>query len=242
MAHPNARTPMGVPLAFLLLLGSALWSLAGPVEARAQAQEFDSRIVHILEEPRHRIVHRDDDVYVLDVQINPGDTTLAHTHDAAIMYTFISSGSGPTGGRVSANTDYVEENFTHRVDNQGPELFRIIALTNYSAPMEGDPAADRPAGLDAEPQLENAWFRSYRLELEPGEETPELEHRNSVLVVQVSDGLTHVTREDGITRELDSMGDWAWREPGSAYRIRNVGEEAVSVVVNEARRTEMEEM
>lgn len=230
---PKVWSPRAVRMAVLVFLGSG--ALASAPGASAQTEEeFGSRIVNILQEPRHRTVHRDGDVYLLDVQINPGDTTLAHTHDAAIMYTFISLGRGSAGGRVSSNTDYVAENFTHRVSNDGPDLFRIIALTNYGPPVSG--MDDRPNGLEGDPQLENEWFRSYRVELEPGEATPEHRHGNPTVVVQVSDGLTHVTREDGITAELAGEGDWAWRDPGSPYAIHNVGEEPVSIVVHEARR------
>src|SRR5690606_10103698 len=119
----------------------------------------------------------------------------------------ISSGQGSSGGRVSSNTDYVTENFTHRVNNPGPNLFRIIALTNYGPPVQG--VTDRPSGLSVEPQLENDWFRSYRLELEPGETTPAQGHQNPTVVVQVSEGTVHVSRHDGITAELTDEGDWA---------------------------------
>ncbi len=229
------RLPPSIAVALL-----ALTAVLPTAELAAQTEaEFGSRIVNIRQEPRHRTVHRDGDIYLIDVQINPGDTTLAHTHDAAIMYTFISNGDGPRGGPVSSNTDYVRENFTHRVNNPGPHLFRIIALTNYGPPISG--SGDRPSGLGDDPQLENEWFRSYRIELAPGEESPSQTHRNPAVVVQVTDGLTHVSREDGITAELDSMGDWAWREPGSSFRIRNSGDQPVTVVVNEARRRASEE-
>lgn len=205
------------------------------VTAQNQPGDFpDARVVRILEEPRHRVVHHDGDVWLLDVQINPGDTTLPHTHDAAIMYTFISNGEEALHGRVSSNTDYVEESYTHRVHNEGPGLFRIIALTNYGPPRDG--AMDSPAGLDAEPTLENPWFRSYRRELAAGESTAVLTHRNPAVIVQVTEGLVHVSREDGITAELDAMGDWAWRDTGSPYRVSNVSDSPVTVVINEARR------
>jgi mannose-6-phosphate isomerase-like protein (cupin superfamily) len=193
------------------------------------------RVVHILEEPRHRTVWQDGDVRVLDVQINPGDTTLAHTHDSPIMYTFISSGSGSSNGRVSSNTNYASEPFTHSVSNAGPGLFRIIAIAHFGP---GDPAVggSRPDGLAGDPQLENQWFRSYRVELAPGQETTVHRHRNPALIVQVTEGSTQVTREDGITAELTRMGDWAWRNAESPYRIKNVGTAPLSVVVNEARR------
>ena len=100
--------------------------VAAGAELEAQTpDEFGSRIVNIRQEPRHRTVHQHGDIYLLDVQINPGDTTLAHTHDAAIMYTFVSNADGRRGGPVSSNTDYVDENVTRRVNNQGPHLFRI---------------------------------------------------------------------------------------------------------------------
>ena len=99
-------------------------------------------------------MHRDGDIYVLDVQINPGDMTLQHTHDAPILYTFISSGTGPSGGRLSSNTEYVNKNFTHQVSNEGPGLFRIIALTNYGPPI-ADLKSDRPTGMSGDPEIEN---------------------------------------------------------------------------------------
>ncbi|MBT8146092.1 MAG: hypothetical protein KJN90_04520 [Gammaproteobacteria bacterium] len=206
------------------------------VTLAAQEQDWGgARVVNILDEPRHRTMHRDGELYVLDVQINPGDQTLPHTHDAAIIYTFISNGDGPIGGRVSSNTDYVAENHTHRVSNEGPELFRIIAFTNYGAGIV-NLSSDRPQGVAAEPQLENRWFRSYRVELAPGETTALQTHHNPSIVVQVTEGLTHVTRSDGITEELDTMGDWAWRDADSPFLLRNIGTEPVAVVINEARR------
>ena len=195
----------------------------------------DQRVVNIRQEPRHRTMHQDGDLYVIDVQINPGDMTLPHTHDSAIMYTFISNGDGPLGGRVASNTDYAKEDFTHQVSNDGTHLFRIIAFANYSS-GERSITAGRPKGLTGEPELENEWFRSYRVELAPGEETAVQTHRHPSIIVQVGDGLTHVSRQDGITAELGAMGDWTWRDANSSYSVRNVGSEAVSIVINEGRR------
>ncbi|MQA91007.1 MAG: hypothetical protein GEU90_12340 [Gemmatimonas sp.] len=212
-------------------VGPAVLLLLALVAAgKAEAQ----RTVVVHEEPRHRLVHEEGDLKLLDVQILPGDTTLDHTHVSPIMYTFISSGEGPSGGRVSANTQYVEEPFTHRVSNDGGHLFRIIALAHYG-PEVANVSAGRPEGLEGEPQLENEWFRSYRLELAPGEETPMINHLNPAVIVQVSDGHTEVTKEKGFGADLTVVGDWTWRDAGSAYQIRNTGTEPLSVVVNEGR-------
>ncbi len=197
--------------------------------------EFDRiRTVNILQEPRHRTVHTEGDLRLLDVQINPGDTTLPHTHDSAILYTFISNGEGPLNGRVSSVITYVDEQFTHRVSNDGPGLFRIIALASYAAPYTN--TAIPVMGLTQEPQLENAWFRSFRVELAAGESSADISHGYPVAIVQVSEGLLHVSRADGITSELKAAGDWAWRTAGQPYQIHNKTDSPVVVVINEALR------
>ncbi len=205
------------------------------VSPLAQEDQFPGeRVVHLLDEPRHRTVHHDGDLYLLDVQINAGDVSLPHTHDQAILFTSMSRGSGPQDGGVSANIDYASEAVTHKVSNSGPGLMRILALVNDGS---GNPnlTADRPTGLSGEPQLENAWFRSYRVELAPGEETAMQSHNFSSIVIQVADGLLHVTRGDGITTELDARADWAWHKANQSFVVRNVGRVASAVVINEGR-------
>jgi quercetin dioxygenase-like cupin family protein len=191
------------------------------------------RTVMVYQEPRHRLVVDHGDIKLLDVQILPGDTTLDHTHDSPIMYTYINLGNGSANGRVMTNEYKAEEPYTHRVPNNGTELFRIIALAHYGDGKQGND--DRPAGFSVEPTLESQWFRSYRLELAPGQETPVHTHQNPAVVVQVTDGQVQVTKENGFGAELDGQGDWTWRDAGSPYQIRNVGSEIVFVVVNEAR-------
>jgi quercetin dioxygenase-like cupin family protein len=235
--HFRVSPRASVALIALIIATSATaqGTKAAAPPAKNTAVGDPNRIVPILQEPRHRQVHRDGDIYVLDIQINPGDMTLQHTHDAPILYNFISTGTGPAGGRASSNTDYVTKNFTHQVSNEGPGLFRIIALTNYGPPM-ADPKADRPSGMSGDPEIENPWLRAYSLTLAPGRSTEAQTHHNPSLIVQVAAGLVHVTREDGITSELTSMGSWAWRNAQSTYQIRNVGTAPVKIMINEARR------
>ncbi|MEX2581813.1 MAG: hypothetical protein WD766_00940 [Gemmatimonadota bacterium] len=187
------------------------------------------------DEPHHRVVHVDGDLKLLDVQVIPGDTTMAHTHSTPIFYTFVSTGSGPTNGRVSGVTRYAEEPFTHVVINDGPHLLRILALGNYGPPVrDGEDAL--PVGMPVEPQEENPWFRSYRLELGPGEETPLIRHDNPAVIIQATEGHTDVSRATGYGADLVKLGDWTWRDEGSPYRVRNAGSTPVVVVVNEGRR------
>lgn len=218
---------------------ASLAMLAGLVpedKARAQPQQDlrDQKIVHLLQEPRHRTVFRDGDVYLLDVQVNPGDTSFYHTHDAPLMTTSISTANGPGNGRVGVNIDYAERNFTHAISNAGPGLVRILALTTYYAGIEGD--EDAPEGMTVEPDVENRWFRSYRVTVGPGEETPLQTHYQPTFVIMATPGKAHITRDDGITAELRAIGDWTYREEGASFAIRNTGAVAFDLIINEARR------
>lgn len=197
------------------------------------------RVVHVLDEPRHRTVHVDGDVRLLDVQVNPGDNSLPHTHDSPIMYTFINLGRG-LDGRVSSITRYVDEPFTHRVGNSGEELFQIIALTSFADAVPHE-TQDLPSGLVQKPELENGWFRAWRLTLEAGERYQPITHINPAFVVQVSAGALQVQRGDGITGELLQPGHWWAVGARQNYVLHNPSTQPVTVVVKEARRPAVED-
>lgn len=233
-ALARLSAPVLLVLGIVLLPGTGLPG-ADRLAAQEEGEFDDQRVVIVHEEPRHRLVVDAGDIKVLDVQIQPGDTTLPHRHVSPIMYTFVSFGDGPANGRVDSRTDYLEEPLTHRVSNEGPHLFQIIAIAHYGEGSE-DLTAHRPDGIEKEPQLENPWFRSYRFELEPGEETAVHRHRNPVVIVQVTEGEAEVVRDDGFGDQLHGLGKWAWREAEGTYRLRNAGDAPVAVVVNEARK------
>lgn len=226
------RIAIGVCLAAAGAWAAAQSGTGTPQEFEGQTEPL--RVVHILDEPRHRTVHKGDNFRLLDVQINPGDTTLPHTHDSPILYTFISNGQGPLNGRLSSVTSYVDEPLTHRVNNPGPGLFRIIALAGFG-PAIPDMNADLPQGISQPAELENSWFRAWRLNLPAGSETGPIRHVNPAFAVQVSSGTLTLTREDGMSRELLAPGDWAAVTAAHSYRIVNTSDQAVSVVIKEAR-------
>ena len=233
--EPMNQLPESGRVAFAAASLALLMGLI-PVGAWAQPeQDFrGKKVVHLLQEPRHRTVFNDGDIYLLDVQINPGDMSFPHIHDAPIMTTLISNANGPGNGRVGVNLDYAERNFTHEVSNSGPGLLRILALTSYSTGVDGN--EDAADGMTVEANVENRWFRSYRLTVEPGAETSLQTHRQPTFVILATPGKAHVSREDGITAELLAIGDWTYRPEGASFLIRNPGTEAVVLIVNEARR------
>jgi len=223
----------GTALAIAVLFATdsqfPLWSIT-----HAQQTDFsDEKVVHLLEEPRHRTVHNEGNLYLLDVQVNPGDISFAHVHDQPILLTTIRTGGGPSTAAVRAIPEYYSEPLTHKVSNDGPGLLRIIAFVNGGDGVEGD--GDAPSGMNADPGVYNPWFRSYEIELGPGEQTAMQSHENHTVVVQRTEGTVHITREDGLTRELDAAGEWEWRQPGSAFMVRNMGNSSVLVAINEGR-------
>jgi quercetin dioxygenase-like cupin family protein len=221
-----------LPILGLLLLINGLSSWQ-PI--LAQENEFaGEKIVHVLEEPRHRTVLQKGQLYMIDMQLNPGDTSFPHRHDQAILLNRISSPDGPQLGIIEAITTYASETFTHKIENNGDHLWRILAFIHDG---NGEPVRinDRPSEMNGEPEIENNWFRTYRIELAAGETTFTQRHHNPSVIVQATEGLVQVSREDGITRELAQAGDWAFREAGASYRITNVGNDRVIINVNEIR-------
>ena len=220
-------------LTAIMFAGTPLERLFSPKTFAQNDNTVKEKVVHLLEEPRHRTVHRQGNLYLLDVQVNPGDTSLQHVHDQAMLLTPIPTSRGPSNGPVRSISEYAFEPFTHNVSNDGPGLLRIIALVNGG---EGSSdAGDAPDGLPFEPDIENPWFRAYRLELGPGEQTSLQNHNNHTVIVQGSAGIVHVTRKDGLTRELKAAGEWEWREPGSPFIVKNMGNSSVIVAINEGR-------
>lgn len=211
-------------------------SLGLSLTSVAQDQEFaGEKVVHLLQEPRHRTVHKQNGLFLLDVQINPGDTSFPHTHNQAILLTYINDENGPRFGELRSVPEYASKPLTHKVDNPGPGLLHIMALVNAGTGVPAD-TRDEPTGLEHLPTLENPWFRAYRLRLAPGETLPRQTHSNPTVIVQGSAGLLQVTRADGITHELSQAGDWAWRDAGAPFVIRNMSSNEVIVTINEGRR------
>ena len=189
------------------------------------------QVVSVLDEPMHRVVHRDGDLYLLDVQIPPGAVTLAHRHDSAMLYTIVHDADGPTGGVTDSETEWAEHPFVHTVTNAGPGLMHIIGICHYGPGRREQPSE----GSLRNPQLSDAWFRSFRIQLNPGEQTDWLTQPNPAVVVQVTTGTGQVLRKDGQTMDLSGTGHWAWNDASSSFRIRNTGASPLELVVNEAR-------
>lgn len=218
--------------------------------------------VPLTQEPRHHVVFESPSMRIHDIQVPPGDTTLFHTHDTAILYVpiFRSTtrsqvlGGEWSGGAATAAaatpppttpapaeaqrprpaysvTTYVEKLYTHRLNNFGPTLFRLVGIANRSKGASG--AADDVSGLSAKPEVENNWYRAHRVVLKPGEATPTHRHATPVVVVMQTAGTA--TSDSDAWLPLNGPGDIA-RHPGTApHTLRNAGPTEVELVEVEVR-------
>ncbi len=214
--------------------------------------------VPLFQEPRHHVVFESASMRIHDIQIPPGDTTLYHTHDTAILYVPIASsrtraqvlgaewgGGGAAAapaaavveparpGKVNSVVTYVEKPFTHRVNNVGTTVFRLVGIANRTAGAAAD--TDDVSGLSATPELVNKWYRAHRLVLKAGEATASHRHATPVVVVMQTPGTASAAQADGAGwLPLNGPGSFARHEAGT-HVVRNVGANDVELVEIEVR-------
>ena len=130
-------------------------------------------------------------------------------------------------GRMMSTTSYATQPLTHRVNNVGNTLFRLIGITNSSA---GDESTTPSAGFDAEAEITNRWFRGYRRTLTaiPNEHR----HANPVAIVLISG---RAVAAGAPKLPLDKPGAFAWIEGNTPHNVQAIGETA-EVVEVEVRR------
>jgi hypothetical protein len=234
----------------------AMGLVAGvPVAAHAQAppaaNTATEKWVPVFEEPRHHLVVDTPTLRILDIQIPPGDTTLFHMHNSAMIYVPISSSrtrsqtlgedwpapsaapaaatpaaapaTPPRPGRITGAANYVEKPTTHRVNNIGSTLFRLIGIANMTA---GDAAP--PAASATKPEMENRWYRVERLVIAPGTSAPVPSFAGAVVVVMQTPGTAAV--DGAVWQPLNGPGDFARIDGSKPYLVHNRGAAEIEVV------------
>ncbi|MEZ5030939.1 MAG: hypothetical protein R2787_06050 [Saprospiraceae bacterium] len=97
--------------------------------------------IPVYQEPFHHLVFANDEIRILDVRLQPGDTSAWHVHRDAITYI------GLEGSRIwldvpgehprsvylpddfwGGDTDYPEAPFVHRIANVGLQPFHLLAV------------------------------------------------------------------------------------------------------------------
>lgn len=136
-------------------------------------------------------------------------------------------------GKVNSVTTYVEKPYTHRVNNVGATVFRLVGIANLTAGATAD--TDDVSGLSTTPELTNKWYRAHRLALKAGQATPPHRHTTAVVVVMQTPGTASAALGDGgAWLPLNGPGSFARHDAGT-HVVRNVGANDVELVEIEVR-------
>jgi quercetin dioxygenase-like cupin family protein len=187
--------------------------------------------VPVENEPHHVTVLKNDYLQVFHVTLEPGETSLLHTHahdDAAVRLstaTVASEGPGePMGqgepvrpGQVSARTCEPTP-VTHRVHNIGTTRFVVMDVQILKRP-EGPPSSPiKP------PAAENSQIRVYHYELSPGAVSAPHTHTRPYLLVAVTDVSLLVSTADGHSLTVPlCAGEFRWVEAADAHAFCSDG-------------------
>lgn len=236
------RDGTGRPTAFSVV-DSRVWDLRFARRDRGAARQTDARTqVPVEREPHHHVVLTTAALRILDININPGDMTLFHAH-AHDMATVCISGSASRGEAFDAEdfgrtgppcqpgragvAEYTDKPATHRLQNAGDRLFRLIAVENLRpvASMATDQAP--PVGKVVQ---DKRAFRITELRLDPGQSTAMHAHARSTVVV-VADGRAvdvRAANRDG--QRLEGPGRWTVIDEGASHALTNSGMVPATVI------------
>jgi mannose-6-phosphate isomerase-like protein (cupin superfamily) len=226
--------------ALLLVSQSAISQSDQQVPGPDDRAAVESPIVPVHHEPHHRQVFQFGPTRILDLQIPPGDLSWFHSQSPGSDW----SGGAPRSGRperppqetrpsprATSFTGYFDNPTTHRIQNIGDSLFRAMVVVNETA--GNDMQSVEQAGFDGEPELTNAWFRSYRVSLGPGESTDRHEHESPVVILQAIDGRGKA--HGPMDFEFNEPGQWAYYDRGVDHSIENLGKEPIELLEIEVR-------
>jgi len=189
--------------------------------------------VPVEEEPHHKTVFKNDSVQAFRVTLQPGETSLMHTHahdDAAVRLSTATVAADSPGqplgpaehvqpGLVSARDNQVRP-LTHRVHNVGATVFDVIDVQILSRPPGPAVPAISP------PAAENARMRVYRYEIEPGATTAPHEHARPYLLVAATGIDLGMTSPDGTSvQHAVKAGDMHWVDTAVTHAFVNRGKE-----------------
>ena len=132
-----------------------------------------------------------------------------------------------------SDISYAEQPNTHRIRNDGTNLFRAMVIVNETKGGD-ETVTEQAAGFTDKPLSSNRWFRSYRIALGPGEKTAEHVHKAPVVILQDTEGKGVGT---GPMRfEFNEPGQWGFFDAGARHQLANTGDGRVEFIEVEVRR------
>ena len=182
--------------------------------------------VPVREEPHHKPVLENDYIRLLDVHINPGDTTLYHIHAAPSVIVFISKSvmgaqimnqsPAQPGEVLPAQTrfiDYDKNPVTHRVYNSGNNVFHVMDIEL----VKKQPSPDSCIAIqqnNIETTINEKLVRVYKFDLTGHQSLPIPKSNCAYLLVCI-------TGKINITNREITTGEYLFFDPGSAIVLGN---------------------
>ena len=194
--------------------------------------------MRVYEEPFHHLVFENKMVRILDVQLQPGDTSAFHSHADPISYVAINGshiwldpGKGESPLRrprtvflkdnyIGSHISYRESSFVHRIANAGMDYFRLIAVENLFTSHRPDANISIPGDM-GEVILHNDYFLIMKIVIDAGKE---LQWDNKAPAVIILKSKTPVTVHTEKDTELEEPGDWVWLDGINSATISNLRE------------------
>jgi hypothetical protein len=194
--------------------------------------------VPVEKEPHHKTVFKNRYVQVFRVQLEPGRTSLMHTHfhdDASVRLSTATVAADSPGGPVGAPEpvypgllsarDNEKKPLTHRVHNIGTTLFDVILVQVLERPTGPSSPAVSLAGA------ENSKMRVYRHDIGPGITAAQHIHARPFVFVAVTDvDLDTISPNGAISKRLVKAGDIQWIGSRVTHSFANRGRAKAIIV------------
>ena len=195
------------------------------------ATQEASAPVPVEQEPHHHLVLKNDNLLVLRVILQPGESSLYHVHSVDDVAVWLGNTSAaqqlpnePESAPVEQKPGNItlrtlrETPFTHRVHNVGKGLFDVLDVEILQRPEHPSSAVAGPVAG------ENPSARVYKWTLAPGGATPMHTHERPYLIVAATGFNLKMTAPDGqsTTHEI-KPGDFHWVTSKVTHSLANAG-------------------
>jgi len=192
--------------------------------------------VPVMKEPRHKPVLVNNYVRLLDVHINPGDTTLYHIHATPSVIVFISKstigaqkmGEAPSAANAvlpaqTSFANYGANPITHRVFNAGENIFHVMDIEL----VRKEPSADSCAALtNVATTINEKLVRVYNFDV--SHQQPFIAAKNNCAHLLVC-----ISGEINTPAKKLQAGDYIFYDPGKSISITNNQEQGATCVMLE---------
>jgi hypothetical protein len=191
--------------------------------------------VPVITEPHHKPVLVNDYVRLLDVHLNPGDTTLYHIHAAPSVIVFISKstmGAQPLGKQPAIPNevlpgqtlfvDYGSNPVTHRVFNSGNNVFHVMDVEL----VKKEPSSDSCSPIrqaNVETTINENLVHVYKFSLNQSQSLSIPKSSCAHLLICISGEVT-------AGKEIET-GGYVFFKPNAEISINNKGENSTCVLL-----------